>query len=398
MTINWQRKTDLVLSCARHLAPYAAEEAKALGLRVSNADEDSVTLEGTPLDALRLNLWLRTAHRVLIPLGKFEAKNLDHLYRHCSSLPWEDWIDPDGYFTTHGTIRNDTIRDTRIAAMKLKDAIVDRVRSVHGRRPDSGPEDIGASVFLYWHERDLRIFIDTSGMALSRRGYRLLPGKAPMQEALAAAAIMAPGWDPDTPFVAPMAGSGTPAIEAAMMAKRRAPGLTRKHFAFMSLAGYRRPMEDGTTPEDYWKSICEKAIRDERPSNDMPRIIATDISREAVRISRANAKAAKMDAYITLGVCDFADTELPPKPGVIFMNPEYGERMGEKEALVPLYKRIGAWYGDHPDWNGCLFTSSPMLARATGLEPQFLKPFFNGTLDCRLLSFGHSIKGQGDPT
>ena len=386
--MDWQRKTDIVLSCARHLAPYAADEARALGLGVSQADEDSVTVGGTALDAMRLNLWLRTAHRVLIPLGNFEAKNLEHLYRHASSIPWEDWIGPDGYFTTHGTIRNDTIRDTRVAAMRLKDAIVDRIRSVHGRRPDSGPEDKGASVFLYWHERDLRVFIDTTGSALSRRGYRLLPGKAPMQEALAAAVVMATGWNPSTPFVAPMVGSGTPAIEAAMIAKRRAPGLTRGHFAFMSLVGYGSAMKDGATPEEFWKAQCEKAVRDELPSGEMPRIIATDISREAIRIARANAKAAKMEQYITFGVCDFAATELPPVPGTIFMNPEYGERMGDKSALVPLYKRIGGWYADHPDWNGCLFTSSPRLARETGLEPKFLRPFFNGALDCRLLSFG----------
>ncbi len=360
-----------------------------MGLRASAADDDSVTLRGTALDALRLNLWLRTAHRVLIPLGAFEAKNLDHLYAHASKIPWEEWIDPDGYFTTHGSIRNDTIRDSRVAAMRLKDAIVDRIRNACGRRPDAGKEDKGASVFLYWHERDLRIFIDTSGSALSRRGYRLLPGKAPMQEALAAAVVMATGWNPDTPFVAPMVGSGTPAIEAAMIAKRRAPGLTRAHFAFMSLAGYRRPMADGATPEAFWKAECDKAVRDERPSNEMPRIVATDISREAIRTARANAKAAKMEQYISFGVCDFADTELPPQPGAIFMNPEYGERMGEKDALAPLYKRIGRWYASHPEWNGCLFTSSPRLARATELEPRFLRPFFNGTLDCRLLSFGH---------
>ena len=386
--MDWQRKTDIVLSCARHLAPYAADEARALGLAVTQADEDSVTVGGTALDAIRLNLWLRTAHRVLIPVGSFEAKNLEHLYRHASTIRWEDWIGPDGYFTTHGTIRNDTIRDTRVAAMRLKDAIVDRIRSVHGRRPDSGPEDKGASVFLYWHERDLRIFIDTTGNALSRRGYRLLPGKAPMQEALAAAVIMATGWAPSTPFVAPMVGSGTPAIEAAMIAKRRAPGLTRGHFAFMSLVGYDATMKDGATPEAFWKDQCEKAVQDELPFGEMPRIVATDISREAIRIARANAKAAKMEQYITFGVCDFAETELPSAPGTIFMNPEYGERMGDKSALAPLYKRIGNWYAGHPEWNGCLFTSSPRLARETGLEPKFLRPFFNGALDCRLLSFG----------
>ena len=385
MNGNWNTSGEIVLSCARHLAGFAKTEAQALGFKVTGSDDDSVTLAGSPLDAMRLNLHLRTAHRVLIPLGRFEAKNLTHLYNHASSIPWEDWIDPDGYLTTHGTIRNDTIRDSRVAAMRLKDAIVDRVREKRGRRPDAGSEDKGASVFLYWHERDLRIFIDTTGEALSRRGYRLLPGKAPMQEALAAAVVMATGWDPSTPFVSPMCGSGTPAIEAAMIAKRRAPGFTRNHFAFMSLAGYHEGGDD--SPEAFWKSECDKAVAAETPSDDMPQIIATDISREAIRISRANAKAAKVEQFISFGVCDFEDTALPTPPGAIFMNPEYGERMGGGDDLEGLYARIGGWYGANIGFLRSIFTSSPRLAKATGLEFASLTPFFNGTLDCRLVAF-----------
>lgn len=392
MATDWTKTTDIVLSCARHLTPFALEEVKALGYGVSASDEDSITVHGTLLDAMKLNLWLRTAHRVLIPLGTFEAKTIQHLYVHCSKIPWEEWLPADGYFTTHGSVKNDTVRDTRIAAMKLKDAIVDRIRSKKGRRPDCGKEDSGASVFLYWHERDLRVFIDTTGEALSRRGYRLIPGKAPMQEALAAAVVMGTGWNGKTPFISPMSGSGTPAIEAAMIAKRRAPGLTRSHFAFMSLAGYREAIGNGLTPEEFWKTECEKAVANEVPSNEMPKIIATDISREAIRISRANAKAAKMEQYISFGVCDFAETVLPHEPGVIFMNPEYGERMGDTEELIPLYKRIGAWYSDHRIYNGCIFTSSPRLAKATGLEPNFLKPFFNGPIECRLISFFGNLR------
>lgn len=383
--MNWKNDSEIVLACARHLAPYARAEAEALGCKVTESDDDSVTLRGSMLDALRLNLHLRTAHRVLVPVGRFQAKNLEHLYRHASTIPWEEIIPADGYFTTHGTIHNDTIRDCRVAAMRLKDAIVDRIRSARGRRPDSGKEDSGASVFLYWHERDLRIFIDTSGVALSRRGYRLIPGKAPMQEALAAAVVMATGWDPSTPFISPMCGSGTPAIEAAMIAKRRAPGLTRDRFAFMSLVGYGDGGDD--SPEAFWKAERDKAIAAERPSLEMPPIVATDISHEAIRISRANAKAAQMERYITFGVCDFTMTRLPPPPGAIFMNPEYGERMGAAEDLEPLYARIGTWYADNPGYLRSIFTSSPRLAKATKLPFSSLKPFFNGALACRLVSF-----------
>ncbi len=383
----WTTPANLALACARGLAPYALSEIRELGFPVVEHDDDSVTTRGTMLDALRLNLHLRTAHRVLFPLARVQAKNLDHLYNHASAIPWEAWIPSNGYFTVHSAVRNDTIRDTRMPALCLKDAIVDRIRDLTGRRPDSGRDREGASVFLLWRERDLRIFIDTSGEPLSRRGYRLLPGKAPMQEALAAACVLASGWDRASPFIAPMCGSGTPAIEAALLARRRAPGLTRKHFAFMSLLGYDRPLADGRTPAEIWKITRDQAIADETPLHQMPRIVATDISRDAIRISRANARAANVESLIHFGVCDFAETTLPQGQGTIFMNPEYGERMGEIEELEPVYRRIGDWYAGHPSYTGCVFTSSPRLAHAIGSRPDEEIPFFNGRLECRLLRF-----------
>lgn len=408
MSSVWTAEGGVAIACARGLAPYALAEARALGFGILAHDLDSVTVRGTMLDALRLNLHLRAAHRVLFPVGRFEAKNLGHLYAHAMDVPWEDWLPPDGYFSVRGSVRNDTVRDTRMPALRLKDAVADRMREACGRRPDSGKEDAGAALFFVWRERDLRVFIDTSGAPLSRRGYRLLPGKAPMQETLAAACVMASGWDGDSPFVAPMCGSGTPAIEAAMIARRRAPGLARGYFAFRHLRGYGDALEDGPrfaslpgglaslppspSPDMVWKALAGAAAAAERPAGEMPRIVATDISREAVRIARANAKAAGMDRHISFGVCDFADTAIPRgEPGVVFVNPEYGERMGDAAELAPLYRRIGAWYGDNRRQTRCALTSSPRLARALcgalGEEPGATLPFFNGALDCRLLVF-----------
>ena len=381
MASIWSTESSLGLACARGLAPYVLNEVRELGFRVAEHDNDSVTVRGTLLDALRLNLWVRTAHRVLYPLLDVQAKNLAHLYVHATSLPWEDYLDPDGYFTVRGVVHNDTVRDTRLPALRIKAAIAARMREKTGRRPDSGRESSGAAVFFIWHERALRIFLDTTGEPLSRRGYRLLPGDAPMQEPLAAACVMASGWDPSTPFISPMCGSGTPAIEAALIAKRRAPGSFRKHFAFMAVKGYH------DEAEAVWQDEKAKAAESETPSTAMPRIVATDISRDAVRIARANARAAHVESCISFGVCDFAATALPPGGGTIFMNPEYGERLGEREALIPLYRRIGAWLGDHPDYHGSILTASPMLTRETGLKPLSLIPFFNGAIDCRLVRF-----------
>lgn len=381
MNSIWTKEADIGISCARGLAPYALRETRDAGWRITAHDESSVTVRGTLIDAMRLNLTLRAAHRVTYPLFQAEAKNVEHLYRHALEFPWDEYIPSNGYFSVHGAVRNDTVRDTRIPSLKLKDAIADRIRSKCGRRPDSGKDDKGASVFFIWRERALSVFLDTSGEPLSRRGYRLLPGNAPMQEPLAAACVMATGWDESSPFISPMCGSGTPAIEAALIAKRRAPGSFRKSFAFMSLRGYR------DEAEEKWLAMKQEAAAAERPSAEMPRIVATDISRDAVRIARANARAAGVEQLISFGVCDFAETAVPRPRGAIFLNPEYGERLGEREALVPLYQRIGAWLADFPSYHAAILTPSPMLAKSTGLKPMELIQFFNGPIDCRLVRF-----------
>ena len=379
----WTQRGPIALACARGLAAFTRREVRALGLEVVADDEGSVETEGTLRDAMRLNLWLRTAHRVLVPVARAEAKTLEHLYAHAAAVPWENWLPADGFFTVHGAVRNDTIRDTRLPMLRVKDAIADRLRNVHGRRPDSGGGFSGAAVFVLWRERDLRLFIDTTGDSLSRRGYRLWPGSAPLQETLAAACVMAAGWDWHAPFVAPMCGSGTPAIEAALIAKHRAPGLQRDHFAFMSLLGYA-----SAEPSVWWAAEREAAVRVERPDAEVPPIVATDHAPEAVRHARENAERAGVARYIAFACCDFEATRLPPGRGMVFMNPEYGERMGGgRDTLAPTYRRIGAFLRRLEEYRGGVLTASPALARELGLTPKKQFPFFNGPLECRLLCF-----------
>ena len=379
------RRGPIALACARGLASYARREVRALGLDVASDDESAVETEGTLRDAMRLNLWLRTAHRVLLPVARAEAKTLDHLYAHASAVPWEEWLPADGFFTVHGAVRNDTIRDTRLPMLRVKDAIADRLRGVHGRRPDSGAGFSGSAVFVLWRERDLRLFIDTTGDSLSRRGYRLWPGPAPMQETLAAACVMATGWDWHAPFVAPMCGSGTPAIEAALIAKHRAPALRRDWFAFMALRGYADPAGADGSPSDWWRAERAAAVAAERPDAEVPPVVATDHAPEAVRHARENARQAGVEGFIRFSVCDFAATPLPPGRGMVLLNPAYGERLGEVEALVPVYRRIGDFFRGLTDYRGGVLTASPRLARELGLRDGKQFPFFNGPIECRLL-------------
>jgi putative N6-adenine-specific DNA methylase len=259
---------------------------------------------------------------------------------------------------------------------------------------------------VYWEEDEVIIYLDTSGEPLSKRGYRKIPGSAPMQETLAAACIMAMGWDGKSPFLSPMCGSGTPAIEAAMIALNRAPGSLKGHFAFQSIKGYTRiiPGESapnvaprqraGASPEQIWKEMILESKAKERKEG-LPKIIATDISPEAVENAHSNAIAAGVAQYIEFKACDFADTPVPEEKGAIFFNPEYGIRLGTFEELAPLYERIGTFLAEKLNgWTGALITGNPDLARLVDLYYKTRIPFFNGPIDCRLFIYpGCEVKG-----
>lgn len=388
MPVSWTQPSPIVVSCARGLTPYAAQEAARLGYAVGETSDTTLTVRGSLRDAMRLNLWLRSAHRVLWPLARAQARNLDDLYTAVHAIPWEEWIDPAGYFTVNSAVWNDTIRDTRMPALRTKDAIADRIREQCGRRPDAGSEFLGAAVFVYWNNQDARIYLDTSGEPLSKRGYRKRPGPAPMQETLAAACILATGWDGATPFVAPMCGSGTPAIEAALIARRRAPGLLRPRFTFMGIRGFdaRNPDLAGT-PRQAWMALRSEARADER-ADGMPPIVATDIDPDALACSKQNAADAGVAADIVFDACDFARTPVPPPPGVVFLNPEYGARMGNAAELESLYFRIGDFFKQRcQGYQGYVFTGNLELSRKIGLRSARRLIFFNGPIECRLVGF-----------
>jgi len=224
------------------------------------------------------------------------------------------------------------------------------------------------------------------------------PWKAPMMESLAAAAVMATGWDKKSPFIVPMCGSGTPAIEAALMARNRAPGQFRSWFGFMGLKGYESiiPGERadsstrtrfGATPEQIWKQLVQQA-REEEIKGPMPIIVAGDIDEEAVSAAQSNAISAGVIEDIKFVTCDFAEMPLPEQKGTLFINPEYGERLGEETELEPVYTRIGDYFKQKCiGWNGCVFTGNLELAKKIRLRSSRRIPMFNGPIECRLLVY-----------
>ncbi|MDB5119252.1 MAG: class SAM-dependent methyltransferase [Sphingobacteriales bacterium] len=371
-------KSKIIITCNKRLSPFLQQEVEALGYTIVRSFSTGVELEGTVNDCIPLNLNLRCASQVLYSIKVFEAENPARLYKELLEIEWESLIDFSGYFSVTSNVDNETITTPLFANLKVKDAIVDRIKEKKGIRPNSGSDSNKAVIHLYWKENTAEVFIDTAGETLAKHGYRKIPGKAPMLEALATATIMATGWDKKSHFVAPMCGSGTLAIEAALLATNKSPGLFRMNYSFMHFIGYdeevffaeRRKLKDQATKEIDFK------------------IVATDISEDAVQISRNNAKTAGVDHLIEFDVCDFADTIVPIGNGVVMFNPEYGERLGVHSKLEETYKRIGDFMKKEcKGYRGYIFTGNPDLAKKIGLRASRRMEFYNGKLDCRLLEY-----------
>ncbi len=371
-------KSKIIITCNNRLAPYLRQEVEALGYEVKRAFSTGLELEGTINDCIPLNLNLRCASQVLYSIKSFSAENPARLYKELLEISWEELIDFTGYFSVSSTVDNETITTPLFANLKVKDAIVDRIKEKKEIRPNTGSDASKAVIHLYWKEKDAEIFIDTSGETLAKHGYRKIPGKAPMLEALAAGTIMATGWDRKTPFVVPMCGSGTLAIEAALLATDKTPGLFRMNYGFMHIIGY-----DEQVFFEERRKLKEKAKRE----IDF-RIIATDHFEDAIDISIKNAKTAGVDHLIDFEVCDFADTKIPEVPGIVMFNPEYGERLGVHTKLEATYKRIGDFMKQScKGYKGYIFTGNPDLAKKIGLRASRRIEFYNGKLDCRLLEY-----------
>ncbi len=376
--LRLQDKRPILVTCAKGIAPYLRAEVQSLGLPLLSGGEAHVETEGAILDTMALNLHLRTAQRVLLLLEEFKASDPQGLYREVARIEWEGLIREDGYLSVTSWVDNPAISDSRFANQRCKDAIVDRVMERCGRRPDSGPERKGAVVHLFWQGERCALYLDTSGEPLSKRGYRKIPLQAPLQEGLAAALILATGWDGKGDLVNPMCGSGTLAIEAALIALNRPPGLLRDNYGFMHLKGFR---------ETQWSKLLERAQGETKGSLG-GEIIATDISTQAVRAAAKNAAEAGVAGSIEFAVCDYSETRVPGRGGVVILNPEYGERLGKHKDLEAIYRGIGDFFKKRcQGYKGYVFTGNLPMVRKIGLRTKRRVTFFNGNIECRLLEY-----------
>lgn len=380
MNMNiFDQSSRILISCQKFLGDILANEVRQMGYDVKLQTSSVVEINGNMDDCIRLNLNLRTASQVLFFIRSFHAENAEELYLRSKQIPWEEILLPEVYFSITGFVNNATINNSMFANVKLKDAIVDRLRDVFNTRPSTGNNLDAAAIHLHWNQSFVEIFVNTSGDSLARHGYRKIPGTAPMQEALAAAVILSTKWDKKTPFINPMCGSGTLGIEAALIASNRPPGLFRENYAFMHLKNYSKE-----------KYLEEKTTMEANVTDDnIPPIVCSDISSNAVHISKLNAKAAGVYRFIKFELCDFRDTTVPDgESGVVLLNPEYGERLGEESELEEVYVNIGDFFKKNcSGYTGYVFSGNLDLAKRVGLKPKRKIPFYSAKIECRLMEY-----------
>ena len=364
---------SLFVTCPRGLEAPLSQELEQFKCQDIRAVDGGVACKGGMEQVYRINLHSRTASRVLLRLTKSGYRNEQDIYKAAKNIRWTDWFDLEQTFKVKVEGKRAQVKSLDFVGLKIKDAVCDVFRDACGARPsvDKIRPDIRIHAFI--DERDIQIFIDTSGEALFKRGYRQDTGEAPMRENLAAGLLLLAGYDGTQPFQDPFCGSGTIVIEAAWIATRRAPGLMRR-FGFEKLKNFDAAL---------WKKLQHEAETQIRPAPAS--ISGSDNDRHMIRAAVANAQAAEVDTFVRFEVKDAQDTRPNGDGGILISNPPYGVRLAEVQALQALYPQLGAWLKQHyAGWLAGMFTGDRDMPKFMRLSPKRKIPLYNGNLDCRL--------------
>ncbi|MCP4668876.1 MAG: bifunctional 23S rRNA (guanine(2069)-N(7))-methyltransferase RlmK/23S rRNA (guanine(2445)-N(2))-methyltransferase RlmL [Deltaproteobacteria bacterium] len=387
-------------TCPKGLEAILFQELVGLGAREPKETRAGVHFKGSLETAYGVCLWSRLANRLFLPLERFRARTTDDLYDRVRSLvDWHDHLETDGYLAVDFTSSGSRGFHSHYAALRVKDAMVDQFNERFGRRPsvDTLKPDIRVNVHM--KQDQATVSLDLSGDSLHRRGYRSGGGAAPLKENLAAAILIRAGW-PDIAkrggsLIDPMCGSGTLLIEGAMMAFDMAPGLGRGYFGFSKWKQHDEVM---------WQNLVKEAIeRKERGGDgENPLFFGFDADRHVIKEAKNNASRAGLSRSIQFQRRDLEGLKGPRSSsrGLVMANPPYGERMGEKASLSPLYRCLGERLkaGFH-GWQASVFTANPSLAKQMGMRAKKQYQFFNGALPCKLLNFDiHDSQYMGKTT
>ncbi len=378
-------------TCAKGTEGALRRELVALKLPRVRGDRGGVTFEGKLEAGMRACLHLRTAMRVLVELGRFEAPDEAALYEGVKAIPWEDWLTTRTTLAVEANVSSSAITHSGYAALKVKDAVVDRLREKLGARPDVDAKNPDFAIVLHLARGEATISLDLAGEPLHKRGLRVATTVAPLKETLAASMLALGGADPELPFVDPMAGSGTLVIEHALKARRIAPGLKRA-FGFQRWPAYRGG------PQSTWDLMKEAARAEILPKAPAP-IIARDLHPKALAALHQNIGVAGLGADIVVEAGDAREL-VPAFPrGMIFSNPPYGERMmsgggggdaqerTQDRKIAGFYRGLGEMMLRHAGWTVVLLSGNAALTRAFRLKPEIDHRLWNGPLEVRLLKW-----------
>jgi putative N6-adenine-specific DNA methylase len=368
---------ELVVPCHFGLEAVTKREIYDLGYEITHVEDGRITFEGDAEAICRANVFLRTAERVLLQVGRFHAETFDELFEGIKALPWEEYIPENGKFwvTKASSIKSKLFSPSDIQSIAKK-AMVERMKQSY--HVNWFPED-GAPypVRIFLLKDEVMVTLDTSGDSLHKRGYRLMTSKAPITETLAAALILLSPWRKERILVDPFCGSGTFPIEAAMIAANIAPGMKRSFTA-----------EQWTNliPKKLWYETVAEA--EEMVDTDIDTDIqGYDLDGEVVKAARENAKRAGVEALIHFQQRAVADLHHPKKYGFIITNPPYGERLEDKKELPGLYTQIGQAFAGLDSWSLYMITSYEDAERYIGRKADKNRKIYNGMIKTYFYQF-----------
>lgn len=364
-------------TCPRGLEAVLADELTTLGAQDVRAVDGGTGFRGPYALCYRINLESRIASRVLWRIGQCRYRDENNVYATARKLPWAKWFGPRQSIRVDTAAIKSPLRSLDFVTLRVKDAVCDVLREAEGDRPnvDTRQPDVRIHVFLTQDEAVF--YLDTSGDALFKRGWRTATGEAPLRENLAAGILRLAGWTPDQPLLDPMCGSGTFLIEAALMAMQRAPGLNRS-FGFERL----RNLDAGA-----WTTLRNQVAAKENKSIKTM-IYGCDRSGDAIAQARHNVAALALENRIELKQCSFEDSKPPAPAGVLITNPPYGVRLEELDDLAAWYPKLGDILKQrYAGWTAYILTADLRLAKIMRLQPSRRTPLFNGALECRLFKY-----------
>ena len=363
--------------CPRGLEKPLSDELKVLGADGIHATDGGVHFSGPGSLSYRVNLHSRTASRVLWRVAKARYNSEQDIYDTVHALPWKDWFDETRTIRVNMAAIKCPLRSLDFATLKIKDAICDKFREITGERPSVNTHAPDIRIHAFLDELQMSLYVDTSGDALFKRGVRQYTNIAPLRENLAAGILMLSGWQPGTPLLDPMCGSGTFLIEAAQMSLNIAPGIGR-HFAFEKLH---------TFNAEKWQAMRNEAIAAQKPVTELP-IYGSDLYGDELKAARLNLENAGLLEAVSLKQANVLEINAPAEHGVLVANLPYGERMGELDEMRVLYPQLGDVLKQRfKGWNAYLLTADLAMPKSIRLSVSRKTPLFNGALECRLFEY-----------